>query len=112
MTTIQYRVWVVSGAFVLQAKLLCLLVSSKVHMELVWPAGKVGPSGGQWVDTRVSGQPSRGAGMQGPPSPFPTVLMSPEGLHVGPEVLRRPRRELAGDCGCVLGAISLWWICQ
>lgn len=59
--------------FVLQAKLLCVLVSSKVHMELVWPAGKVGPSGGQWVDTR----------MQGLPSPFLTAYSSPEGLHAG-----------------------------
>ena len=36
----------VSDAFVLQTKLLYVFVSSKVHMELVWPVGKVGASGG------------------------------------------------------------------
>lgn len=43
--------WGVS-AFVLQTGLLCVFVSPKVHMELVWPAGKVSPSvpgGGLWV---------------------------------------------------------------
>ena len=56
-----------SLAFVLQTKLLCVLVSSKVHMELVWPAGKVGPYGGQWVGERASDQPPKGDGMQGHP---------------------------------------------
>lgn len=53
----------------MQMKLLCVFVSSKVHMELVWPAGKVGPSGGPWVGKRASGQPPRGTGMQGPHLP-------------------------------------------
>lgn len=79
----------VSGAFVLQTKLLCVFVSSKVHMEVVWPAGKVGPSEGSRVGEWASGQPPRGAGTQGPLSPILAVLTAlPKAQWVGPEVLR------------------------
>lgn len=96
---------VVGAGDVSQMPLFCkqnsyVFVSSKVHMELVWPVGKVGPSGGPWVGEWASDQLPREAGVQGSPPPLLDVLTAVvKAQQTGPEVLRRAGGQASrGTC--------------
>lgn len=97
----------VSGTFTLYTKFLCVFVSSKVPMELVWPAGKVGPRGVCGWARCSSGQLPGRAGIQRPPIPIShssCARCSSEGL-AGPGILKENLLE-AGGCACALGAAA------